>query len=122
MRSVALCVLAFTTLSFVAPLTAEERAASVTHIPDLAAVARTSSDHVMLAEYFAVYAGNYLALADQYAGRAAMYRGHPNRRGGDPAMHWDLLAAHARAAAAEAKTAAALHRRLATIEAINAQR
>lgn len=82
-------------------------------IHDLAANARTASDHRALETYFAEIERHYNQVVSEHLAMAQAYRGIPNRRGGDPAAHCDRLVRLSREAAREAAALAAEHRRAA---------
>lgn len=84
-----------------------------TEIHDLAANARTASDHRAIEEYFESIEKQYSAAANEHSTMAQAYRLSPNRRGGDPADHCDRLAKISREAASEARAAAAEHKKAA---------
>jgi hypothetical protein len=80
---------------------------------DLAANARTATDHRAIEEYFESIEKQYSAAVNEHATMAQAYRAVPNRRGGDPAAHCDGLVRLSRAAAKEAGDAAREHKRAA---------
>jgi hypothetical protein len=82
-------------------------------IHDLAANARTVSDHRALETYFAEIEKRYSRAVNEHLAMAQAYRAAPNRLGGDPAAHCDRLVRLSREAAREAGALAAEHRQAA---------
>ena len=80
---------------------------------DLAANARTATDHRAIEEYFESIEKEYNAAVNEHASMAQAYRAAPNRRGGDPAAHCDRLVRLSRESAKEAGDAAREHKRAA---------
>ena len=81
-------------------------------IHDLAANARTATDHRAIQEYFESIEKQYNAAVNEHATMAQAYRAVP-RRSGDPAAHCDRLVRLSREAAKEAGDAAREHKRAA---------
>lgn len=79
-------------------------------IHDLAANARSASDHRALEAHFAEIETRYRRAVDEHLAMAQAYRAAPNQRGGDPAAHCDQLVRLSREAAREAGALAAEHR------------
>ena len=81
----------------------------------LALLARTRSDHLVLAEYYTTVAGKKTAVADGYRRMARAYRVGIRNGLLDVAFTWDQLARLANKEAREAEEAANRHQQLATI-------
>lgn len=79
-------------------------------LADLAATARTPSEHGMLQEYFRTLAKRYASDADAHAAFANTYRG---TRIAQVAVYHDNLARASRNAAKEATAAAEMHKEMA---------
>ncbi|ODS53463.1 MAG: hypothetical protein ABS36_12525 [Acidobacteria bacterium SCN 69-37] len=83
---------------------------------ELAAGARTATEHRMLGEYFTELAAKYTRRAQKHAAMAVSYRGHPSDRTGSftaLASHCERLAKLSREFANAARASAAEHHRLA---------
>lgn len=83
-------------------------------LKQLAAGAKSSTDHRRLEEYYLTVEKRYTADAESHEAMARGYRVTVRKGTFDPAMHCDRLAKLARDAAKEANEAASLHRQLAT--------
>ena len=81
----------------------------------LALLARTRSDHLVLAEYYSTVAQNTVTAANARLRMAAAYRAGIRNSMHDVAATWDHLARLAKKEAKKAEEAANRHRQLATI-------
>lgn len=81
----------------------------------LARTARTRTDHLALAEYFATVAKKNRAEAEDHVAMARVYRAGVRTGLYDAAVHCDRLARIARDAAKEATDAENLHKQLANV-------
>lgn len=81
----------------------------------MAMLARTRSDHLVLAEYYTTVAGKKSALADGYRRRATGYRAGVRHGIHDAAVTYDHLARLANREARKAREDANRHTQLATI-------
>lgn len=82
---------------------------------ELGGKARTSSDHTILADYFASVAERHERAAGQYLAKARASRASGMRRplGGDPAVEFERMAKLSRQAAAKTRAEETEHRKLA---------